>query len=220
MLIGLNGQLGSGKDTVYERAKEVIPRYNEEMGFPQVPISRVSFADKLKDSAAALFDAPRELIEAYKNDQNSTVTIELGNGVYVRHLTIREMLQRYGTESHRDVFGDDFWVNQALREVSHNGALVFVTDVRFPNEVEGIRKLAGHLWKVIGPNDTDAPTHASEQILPDDLFQATIMNKIRDDDYASLDATIIMLLQPYLDSIGQARVARSVSATAGWRMDQ
>lgn len=211
MLIGLNGQLGSGKDTVYERAVELVAQYNEEQGYPQVPVQRVSFADKLKDSAAALFGVDRQFFEDFKNDERVQIQIVAYDkkgapptGTY-QSMSVRTMLQRYGTESHRDIFGDDFWVNQALYNVSHNTSLVFVTDVRFPNEVDGIKKIGGSLWKVVGPNDTDNPTHASEQILPEHLFDVIVMNKVRDDDFASLDATIVRLLKPYLDGVGNYR---------------
>jgi len=56
MVIGLNGRLKSGKDTTYQIIQELYPH-----------AERVSFADKLKDSAAASLNMPREMLETLKN---------------------------------------------------------------------------------------------------------------------------------------------------------
>ena len=54
--VGLNGAKGSGKDTV---GQYLVERYD---------YTRVSFADLLKQSAAALFGVEPELWDELKND--------------------------------------------------------------------------------------------------------------------------------------------------------
>jgi hypothetical protein len=65
MLIGLTGQAGSGKDTIYERVKFKYP--NAE---------RIAFADKLKESAAALLGVTYEQLNNWKNDSKIRLVVE------------------------------------------------------------------------------------------------------------------------------------------------
>ena len=81
-------------------------------------------------------------------------------------MSIREYLQRYGTESHRDVFGTDFWVDMALPlDTDHSDRLLVVTDVRFPNEVIRVLDLGGVVWKLERETATLHSAHPSEQDL-------------------------------------------------------
>jgi hypothetical protein len=78
------------------------------------------------------------------------------------------MLQRYGTEAHRDVFGEDFWVTQAMNGLAVTSRIVF-TDVRFPNEAAAIDRKGGHVIRLERPGASIAEQyHASEQILQAD----------------------------------------------------
>lgn len=165
MIIGLTGYKGSGKDTV---GAYLVERF----GF-----IRESFADPLKISAAALFDIDPAHFEADKNDDATLVTYQ-GGGVYVE-MTVREMLQRYGTEAHRGVFGDDFWTRQLIEKlvIIDKGNDVVVTDSRFENETKGLRQIGGIIVRVIRPDvEGGADTHASEIQVPEELVDITIVN--------------------------------------------
>lgn len=213
-LIAFHGKLGSGKDTAGERLAEMV----------SVPTERLSFAAKLKESAAALLDIPVEDWETYKNDPE--VKVYLTNGYepapksawhgedlleqprIVREFTAREFLQRYGTESHRDVFGSDFWVQQALASYvyENQNKLTYLTDCRFENEANAVKALGGYVIEVEGPNDNTG-SHQSEVRLPDSLIHFTIDNTRRDDDFADLDrqlASIASLIGVPLNQQGLA----------------
>lgn len=79
----------------------------------------------------------------------------------------RVLLQRLGIAA-REVFGEHVWVTLAMahadlaREV---GALVCVTDVRFPNEVAAIRERGGVVFRVVRPGVAAANGHVSEHAL-------------------------------------------------------
>jgi hypothetical protein len=136
MIVGLAGFKGSGKDTV---AAYLI----KEHGF-----ERKAFADPLKRSVAALFDIPFADVDKYKNDDYIGVEIRQISEV-VKFLSFREILQRYGTEAHRDVFGQDFWLDYTLPvQGFYPGRAIVVTDVRFRNEAERVRELGGFMWFV------------------------------------------------------------------------
>lgn len=191
-LVAFNGRLGSGKDTAGERLDAMAA----------CPTNRLSFARPLKESAAALLDIPAEDWETYKHDPEVKVMLSVGyepTGIYtandeleapriVREFTARQFLQRYGTESHRDVFGENFWVDLALENYRYFDAsdLTYITDCRFPNEAEAVLKLGGVVVEVIGPDDNTG-THLSEAKLPPHLISFVIDNTKRDDGFESLD---------------------------------
>lgn len=165
MLLGLNGRLKSGKDTTFGIIQELNPE-----------AERVSFADALKDSAAASLGMTRELAEALKEHENISISIagtsslssllssELAAEATRWKMTMREFMQWYGTEGHRDLFGDDFWVDRALpKDLDHHGRLLVVTDMRFPNEIQRVKDLGGYCVKIDRNVQTAHGTHASEQ---------------------------------------------------------
>ena len=138
MILGLSGAKGSGKDTV---AAYLV----KEHGF-----ERKAFADPLKKSVAALFDIPFSMVDQFKNMEDVRVVVE-DRHVPSKHYTdmdFRTFLQRYGTESHRDVFGESFWLDYTLPvQGFYPGREIVVSDVRFPNEVDRIHTLGG--WVVM-----------------------------------------------------------------------
>lgn len=190
MLIGINGFLGSGKDTVYKRIKELY-----EMSGREQEVTRISFADKLKLSAAAALGVGGEEAIDWMNRVKDGGEIIIKSSSGVSHtITGRQYLQYYGTEAHRDVFGDNFWVDQALPNMSHYGQVVCVTDVRFDNEIARVKEMGGMIWHVAGVDDSMSGTHASEKPIDPDLVDVFISNNIRDDQYRYLDDQIIRAL--------------------------
>lgn len=182
-IIGLTGRIGAGKDTVHER---LVALGGERF-------QRRSFAAPLKASVAALFGITVEQIEEWKNDPLAKVTLTRGDytqamgfdnrdhPIAVRELTLRELLQRYGTEAHREVFGENFWTDQAMRDLRLEcGSTVYVfTDVRFDNEAKAIVDRGGVVWRIVGPDD-DTGAHASEAGVDPDFVSETIDNTYRD----------------------------------------
>jgi Deoxynucleotide monophosphate kinase len=136
MIIGLVGLKGSGKDTV---AAYLIKNHGFE---------RKAFADPLKRSLAAFLDIPYHEIESFKNSNGAYVTT-IYDDEPVKVLTFREALQRYGTESHRDIFGETFWLEATLPVGGfYKGRAIVVTDVRFENEAERIELLGGYIVRI------------------------------------------------------------------------
>lgn len=190
-IIGFTGKMGSGKDTALARLQHL---------FGEATYRKASFAEPLKRSAAALFGVEVEMLEAWKNEPSIRVSVldlrgagrDLG-----RSLSVRELLQRYGTEAHRDVFGEDFWVQAAMHQISlrkRQDAMLRIgpsidvfTDVRFENEARAIVELGGLIYEIEGPPLPDRPdgvaereaTHASESGIPRELIHDTIDNSSR-----------------------------------------
>lgn len=169
MIIGLNGPIGSGKNTV---ADILVKKY----GF-----TALGFADKLKISAANLFGIPPALWEELKNKPSARVSLEWSDNIdgfeKLREISItaREFLKRYGTEAHRDVFGYDFWVDALIGSLSP-GTNYAIYDARFDNELEKIKQYGGHTIQVRRPGHEFDPTHPSEAPPNPDLIDYTILN--------------------------------------------
>lgn len=99
---------------------------------------------------------------------------------------VRGLLQRYGTEGGRDIFGRDCWINVARVMTQFNANMYrqdkFVfTDVRFPNEVDLIHEWGGKVYRVERPgNDnklTDATgNHRSEKSLNSSHWDEVVLN--------------------------------------------
>lgn len=148
-LIGLHGLPRSGKDSI----ANIL---HTSHGF-----RRISFADPLKEAAALLLG--RELGQAhgigYDREQ---VMPEWG-------FSMRWFLQRFGTECLRDQIREDFWIKRAEIELDKTSALgVVFSDVRFPNEVEFIRRRGGTLVEV-RRSGVAGSTHVSDQHIDCDL---------------------------------------------------
>lgn len=170
MLIGLSGKKRSGKNTVADFMLE----WAEEYGFPA---SQQAFAEKLKLSAALAFGCSAHEAAFFCEDLKESGTISVTSDEFDFEISGREFLQWYGTEAHRQVFDDQFWIKQLLPEnLNHQDELIVITDVRFPNEAEAIRIVGGDIIRVVRTDSETADEHASEQPLPEDLIDIEILN--------------------------------------------
>ena len=147
MIIGLTGYAQSGKDTV---AKILV----EQHGF-----TRVAFADKIREflyETNPMFDsiAGEPMFVKARVDRDGWEEAK-------KSPHIRRLLQNSGVAA-RKVFGDTFWVQQALRQVHFEGNYV-ITDVRFENEAEAIKKYDNsQLWRVKRLGIDPINSHLSE----------------------------------------------------------
>lgn len=163
MLIGINGFKSAGKNVVGEYLCE------------QYDFRQASFAALLKQSAAALFGIEPEIWDDWKNS-DATIALFDPDGNEHTVLTARKFLQLYGTESHRDVFGYDFWVEQAFKNLDFSERIAF-TDARFENELEAIKERGGKVIQIRREEtDKESGGHASE-VRPDEKYiDAVIYN--------------------------------------------
>jgi hypothetical protein len=198
MILGLTGRAGSGKDTVYHRLNALVR--------PTV-VERRSFADPLKRSVAALFNISVWQLEEMKNDNVSFVEC-YGQAIgEKREFSIRSFLQRYGTEAHRDVFGEDFWLDATLPlgTTAPEDTLVVITDCRFANEAKRVKDCGGVVFEVVGPEGPMDPNaeHGSERALPNDLRDGYIHNEIRYGGFEALHASLAtdLLSHPALEGV-------------------
>jgi hypothetical protein len=151
MIIGISGWAGSGKDTV-----------TDFMGFP-----KASFGQTIKDALFAL----NPTIDGKSLQE---LVIAEGWDTVKRRSEVRGLLQRFGTEVGREMFGENFWVDITLHRLPLG--ITVVPDVRFKNEAETIRKKGGILWRVSRAGVTAPNDHVSEHDLDDYPFDTIIYN--------------------------------------------
>jgi hypothetical protein len=176
-LILLSGKKRHGKDTVATMLKALDPS-----------IKLMSFAAPLKQIIADTFAIPAPELEQWKNDgylvlhgipPTDTADAEFQAQSY------REILQRFGTEAMKPIFGDDVWVQLASRTILNHFKItntVVLTDWRFPIEFE-------ELTKILADKDIEIVTlrvnrqgidsddsHPSETALDNFSFSTVIAN--------------------------------------------
>lgn len=188
MIVGLGHVARVGKDT----AANALCR---DLGY-----RRIGFADKLKELAMAV----DPLITA----STQRVNVQVGHGRLAwtvkglgwdttkdTYPEAREILQRLGAGA-RDIFGENFWIDQALNGV-HPEARVVISDVRFKNEAAAIRERGGILIKIDRPGRI-AAGHVSEVDLIDFDWDEVIIN---DGSVHELDVKVVELVRSKLPTV-------------------
>jgi hypothetical protein len=178
MIIGLSGYAQSGKDTI---ANHLV----EHHGF-----TRVAFADPMREALYALNPRINDIPELSGVSLQWLVDRMGWDFVKVDSPETRELLQRFGTEVGRKLWGENFWVDKAMDKINNLDKVV-VTDVRFPNEYDAIKNANGYMWRVEKPGVSAVNRHESETSLDGFFFDRIIPNKGTLED---LQATINYLI--------------------------
>ena len=144
-IVGICGKKRAGKDSLYNAVSNL-------MG---VKVERIAFGDMVKGEVASVVkffedtDENLEFMEAHKE-------------------RFRPLLQWWGTEYRRHFYGSDYWIDSMRSRLHSVPPLVetmFITDVRFPDEIELVRDLGGKLIRVDGRGDGSGDSHSSEVAL-------------------------------------------------------
>ena len=149
-----------------------------------------SFADPLKAVCCQILGLDPKQCYGNNDDKNSLTELLWENmprsrtgkrtPVKTGKMTAREVLQYVGTEIFRQM-DDDVWVKATLSRIEkEEPQLAIISDVRFPNEVEGIQAAGGKVIKLLRAPYADGDQHPSETVLddkPDDYFDAIIDNR-------------------------------------------
>ncbi len=155
-ITGFTGRAGAGKDT----AASTIPN-----------VTNLAFAKPLKDAAKILFDFTDE--QLYDPIQKEEVDPRWGKSP-------RQILQWLGTDVLRNQFREDFFLINMKCRLDRLSGNIAITDVRFDNEAELIRKEGGEVIKIERPQTEGSGTqhtqHATEQGISPNLVDRVITN--------------------------------------------
>ena len=212
MIIGINGYAGSGKDTIGKLIQmlcceslgkttidEIVLSYHmhewwlEEKSGWEIK----KWAGKLKSIASLLTGIPVEKFED-QEFKKTNLGPEWG-------MTVRDLLQKLGTDACRNGLHENTWVNALMADytpVTHSdrdpGGFVYpnwiITDTRFPNEAQAIKNAGGLVIRVDRPGVKAINAHPSETGLDDWDFDHKIMNG---SDIASLMFTVHSILKKH-----------------------
>ena len=198
MIISITGKIGSGKDTAASLIQQITPYHNWEVK---------KFAGKLKQIASMLTGIPTEKFEDQEFKQTNLPsewdTIKMiGTGLrqdgfngpktpVIEHMTVRDLLQKLGTEGMREGLHQNVWVNALFADYrfqkvengfsrvvkSAEGIPIdyeyevtipnwIITDTRFPNELKAIKDYGGVTIKIVRDSGNTVGTqHISETAL-------------------------------------------------------
>lgn len=144
--LGLVGKKQSGKDTAFDALKVAFGKR----------VHRMAFADALKTEICEYLRADPDLLNMHKNLP-----------------PFRALLQAYGVW--RRSQSEDYWLMKAdsLATFPQGTELVVITDCRFLNEAEWIRRKGGKLIRITRPSlaldDNELNKHSSE-VEQDSIF--------------------------------------------------
>ncbi len=172
MIIGINGKIGSGKDTI----GEIIQKLCLTNSGSKFEVKK--FAGKLKEIGSLLTGVDVEKFEdqEFKKQEMPKCWNKLqqsGRSKVSIPMTYREFLQKLGTEAMRDGLHTNVWVNalfadykpqpnkevaeflaaeglpQSMNAGEQNYPNWIITDMRFPNEMEAVKERDGITIRVV-----------------------------------------------------------------------
>jgi ABC-type oligopeptide transport system ATPase subunit len=200
MIIGINGKIGSGKDTVGKiiqylqchntgeiTIQDVISNPEHEWWLEEQSKFEIKkFAGKLKEIASLLTGID---IEDFEDQEFKKTNLESSWDVKSKYrdrrpptpMTVREFLQKLGTEAMREGLHTNVWVNALFADYKppkmsqYNPSNWIITDMRFPNEMEAVVEKGGITIRVVRPG-TVTGEHPSEIALDGHTMHYEIIN--------------------------------------------
>jgi hypothetical protein len=173
-IVGFTGKAKVGKTTLANR----IINYSKDKNVVILPFSqplKTEVAEMLartcseSETASCVWTRSRYFKETY-----SSILEELNDSD--KKERYRVLLQWWGTDFRRNLFGFDYWVNKWIKTVLNlkDVDIVIADDVRFDNEAEAIYNLNGtnHLVFWEKSNNLLVPSHVSEKGINKDLLDS------------------------------------------------
>jgi hypothetical protein len=221
MIIGLSGYSGSGKDTVGQIIQKLTAK--EIYGYLENTWEIKKFAGKLKTIASMITGIPefkfedQEFKKTFLESEWDSYGIIRGNstqqvavqliphdpdGIWLKsgdnkqvhnRMTVRDFLQKLGTDALRDRLHSNTWINALMCDYTTESNWV-ITDTRFVNEAEAIKKAGGIVIRIDRPGFTPINAHPSETSLDVWDYDYKIMNG---SDIEALSLTVNTILKKH-----------------------
>lgn len=189
-LIGIHGKLQHGKDTVFGIIQELTGHsfVNKKFAYKLKAMTAIlvgCHVDQLEDIEFknkplgeewrrwfiadngirhdGMFKDMR-VPEYFVNEVDAIKACDLAHYIDSEVLSPRMILQLLGTEGGRELLHPNVWVNALFADFKPESKWI-ITDVRFPNEADRVRKEGGLLLKVVRDGIPSNDTHLSETAL-------------------------------------------------------
>lgn len=184
-IIGICGAARSGKNLFARNVTQaLVDTDNEELQDHIIAVE--SFAAPIKSMIAMLLDFfgygsimnPDTLNPYLEGEKKEDVLDKIG-------VSTRTLMQTLGTDWGRLTIDDDLWLNSMeerlkaygeAKKHGHEGAFVFITDVRFDNECEMIKRNGGVIVKIVRGDAPEVEEHDSEKGVSACMVDAYIDN--------------------------------------------
>lgn len=190
-IIGFLGRKGVGKNFVADITANLLSGKSVEMG---------AFADPIKDYCANVLGVDRALLYGNDNDKNTPTKyrwddmpgwIQEKMGRKSGPMTVRHVMQVFGTELNREIWSRSIWTDAMKRTIDRKNPDYFlVTDVRYQNEVDAVQSWGGKVWKITGPqrggDDAKKDVHSSETEVDSTVHHDIVIHNGLEDDPGSL----------------------------------
>ncbi len=165
LIIGIGHQKYVGKDTFTGFCIDVLRTERRKLN-----IKRRGFADKVYEFCHSVYGWAGFQPKTFY-DQNP----ERKNDVIYKGKTVRDLLIEIGTPVMR-AYDDEIWINACLKSKDHD--VLFVTDLRFPNEFTAVEAEGGILVRIVKPG-LPVPTDVADTALNgwEDRWHHTFENK-------------------------------------------
>ena len=164
-VILIAGKKRAGKDYAGEIIKQFMPG-----------IKCVRFADTIKEIISSTFGISLEDLEEYKNntDQYGLEIKAYPNNqpeATIKYINFREILQKFGTEGMKPIFGDDIWVEACYNKIKDSEYSI-ITDFRFLSEYKSLLEKGFEIYtiKIFNDNLESDDSHSSENDLENNNF--------------------------------------------------
>jgi hypothetical protein len=235
-IISISGYSGTGKDVVgkliqynMSRSKIPIEELIEDYHMHEWWLDEQSgweikkWAGKLKYIASIITGIPVEKFEDQEFKKTnlgpewSSIVRKPGkrqDGLFgtgemeIKPMTVRDLLQRLGTEAMREGLHTNVWVNALMADYKPGSFYPdvpaedhaklpnwIITDTRFPNEAQAIKDKGGMVIKVDRPGVGPVNGHPSEDALKDYNFDYVIHNNGSIND---LDKKVIEFINNFI----------------------
>lgn len=130
------------------------------------------FADKLKETASLLTGIP---VEKFHDQDFKLTNLPPQWNNHGMPMTVREFLQKLGTDALRDGLHPNTWVNALMSEYKPDSNWI-ITDCRFINEANAVKKEDGIIVRVNRLGIVPVNNHSSETGLDGYEFDHVIEN--------------------------------------------
>lgn len=181
LIIGMCGNAGTGKDS----ATNLLIHHHA------FRCTHLAFADPIREIGKIFGFTMKQMTDRTLKEQEDEFW----------KFSPRYFMQKVGTEMFRDVLRDDVWIELAKLRISKlmepyevetgfpkgkigTRRIIFITDVRFPNEAEAIKSMGGYIVKVSreGFNKTGEDLHPSERFISQIPADLVVENKAKNAD--------------------------------------
>lgn len=183
-VIAAIGVQGVGKDYLMNRLQS---RLIYTHGYLQNTI-RCRFADSLNEAVAPILGISRKELQDRSLKEEQRFSFGANRSGIESKWSSRDVQKRVG-QLLRDNLGEDVFINALDRKYSNPSSILLISDLRYQNELEWVRKQGGKVVYI--HNEKAAQAQKERESIPDDkhyppeseLLQWDFYNKVETPDY-------------------------------------